>query len=643
MTRFYCFMILPSLFPLFLSAQKSTSDTIVLKEVEIRGHYPTLPGIRKINISETALQENLLNDVSDVVRTLPSLHVRSSGPGSSSLAYIRGAGASHTNVTWNGILLNSPMTGQADLSLVPSLFPDDIMLLAGNNSSFSRSPAIGGTLCIENEPSWKSPNKAGLMLSAGSFGNYSGGIIFSRGNQKVISRLRLYGKMDENRFPYMNNAIIPQEKMIRTDAGMTNGSAQHELFLKKRKTQYSLITWAGIVNREIPALITNVTAAKHIETQNDRFVRICGSAEWNKRTLSLFIKPSFNASELRYKLIHSTTGGSITSSDSRSLEHAIGTHQGIDLRLRRTILRTGNSVSLQEANVTDLKYNSGYDHRQCEAIHYLNIEQPIGRYFRFLGAARAGWAGSGWMPPSPAVHFYYRPLNQNLPVFYVSAGKNYRWPSLNDLYFIPGGNPDLKHEKSISYEAGIEDCIFKIAGSCLNLNLTVFYQEIDDWIIWQPSQYGFWQPFNIRNATSAGYTCSADWVREFTKGKILFSSQYTYNVANARDEAYETGQPVYLPVHNIYTQIAFHYGKWKFTTNAQFMSERKTSLYKNTWSPELEPVWVQNVSAGRSFAIGKTNLNIGLRSENIFNVQWQQIMWRPMPGRSFLITLSFEM
>jgi len=625
-----------------LNAQPQSTDTILLKQVEIREQYPVLPGIKKICLSETALQENRLNDVSEVVRSLPSLQVRSSGPGSSSLAYIRGAGASHTNVSWNGLLLNSPMTGQADLSLIPSLFADDIMLLAGNNSSFSRNPAIGGNLCIQNEPSWDKPDMAELLLSAGTFGNYSGGIVLSTGNEKIMSRLRLFGKKENNHFPYVNNAVIPQEKMYRENAGLIHGSVQHEVFFRKKQNLYSLVTWSGSVKREIPALMTNVTAAKHEETQDDSFIRLSGSAEWNRNNISLFIKPAFNSANLNYKLVHSTSGGSIISADCRSKENALSSHQGINFRFKNTIVRTGTTFEFNDAEITDMKYFSGYNHSISEAIMYVNAEQGLGKYFRLLAVGRSGIIGNEWMPVSPAVHVYFRPHNNNLPVFYVSAGKNFRYPSLNDLYFIPGGNPDLKKEKSMSYEAGMEDCLFKIAGTCLNVNITLFYQEIDDWIIWQPSQYGYWKPLNIRFATSAGYTVAADWEKAFSNGQILFNSQYTYNVANANDETYQTGQPVYLPVHNIYSQIAVSVKKWKFTSTAQFMSERKTSLYKNTWSPELDPVWIQNLSTGRIFSIGKTKLDAAIKCENLFNTQWQQILWRPMPGRSFLITLSFK-
>ena len=37
-----------------------------------------------------------------------------------------------------------------------------------------------------------------------------------------------------------------------------------------------------------------------------------------------------------------------------------------------------------------------------------------------------------------------------------SLSRNYRYPTLNDLYFQPGGNPDLKPEKGWSYDVGLD-------------------------------------------------------------------------------------------------------------------------------------------------------------------------------------------
>lgn len=37
----------------------------------------------------------------------------------------------------------------------------------------------------------------------------------------------------------------------------------------------------------------------------------------------------------------------------------------------------------------------------------------------------------------------------------ASITRNYRFPTLNDLYFLPGGNPALNNESGFTYETGL--------------------------------------------------------------------------------------------------------------------------------------------------------------------------------------------
>lgn len=73
----------------------------------------------------------------------------------------------------------------------------------------------------------------------------------------------------------------------------------------------------------------------------------------------------------------------------------------------------------------------------------------------------------------------------------ASVSRNYRFPTLNDLYFLPGGNPDLKNEQGFSYDAGIsfdvgKEKVYKLSGG-----MNWFDSYIEDWIIWLPTTKGF--------------------------------------------------------------------------------------------------------------------------------------------------------
>lgn len=91
----------------------------------------------------------------------------------------------------------------------------------------------------------------------------------------------------------------------------------------------------------------------------------------------------------------------------------------------------------------------------------------------------------------------------------ASVARNYRYPSLNDLYFKPGGNDSLKTEKGYTYEGGMEfrvkEGVFDFGGE-----VTVYNSHIRDWIVWLPTFKGFWTPLNVKKVHSYGVELRGD-------------------------------------------------------------------------------------------------------------------------------------
>ena len=91
----------------------------------------------------------------------------------------------------------------------------------------------------------------------------------------------------------------------------------------------------------------------------------------------------------------------------------------------------------------------------------------------------------------------------------ASVSRNYRFPTLNDLYFLPGGNPDLKNEHGFSYDAGVsfdvgKKGVYKLGGSA-----SWFDSYIDNWIVWLPTAKGFWTPKNVKEVHAYGVEVKA--------------------------------------------------------------------------------------------------------------------------------------
>jgi len=74
----------------------------------------------------------------------------------------------------------------------------------------------------------------------------------------------------------------------------------------------------------------------------------------------------------------------------------------------------------------------------------------------------------------------------------ASYGKSFHAPVFNDLYWKYGGNPNLRPERSTSFDAG---CTAELnAGGRLRLDASYFSIDAKDRIVWTPGSDGFGRP-----------------------------------------------------------------------------------------------------------------------------------------------------
>ena len=96
-------------------------------------------------------------------------------------------------------------------------------------------------------------------------------------------------------------------------------------------------------------------------------------------------------------------------------------------------------------------------------------------------------------------------------VLKASVARNYRYPTLNDRYYQPGGNPDLRPEHGFTYDGGISFALGGEAeGYTLRGEATLFDSHIDDWILWVQARRGYWTPRNVRKVHNYGAETKVD-------------------------------------------------------------------------------------------------------------------------------------
>ena len=210
---------------------------------------------------------------------------------------------------------------------------------------------------------------------------------------------------------------------------------------------------------------------------------------------------------------------------------------------------------------------------------------------------------------------------------------------LNDLYFLPGGNPGLNSEKGIAYEAGLSFAVGKDGSYTLSGSASWYDQHIDDWILWLPTAKGFFSPVNIKKVHAYGVEIRADLAAALTR-ELKISLDGTFSWAPSVNE----GEPMspadqsvgkQLPYEPEYSATAtgrLSWRSWGLLYQFCYYSERYTMSSNDiTLTGRLTPYLMSNLSLEKGFSFRWADLTLKGTVNNLFNEEYLSVLSRPMP------------
>jgi iron complex outermembrane receptor protein len=68
----------------------------------------------------------------------------------------------------------------------------------------------------------------------------------------------------------------------------------------------------------------------------------------------------------------------------------------------------------------------------------------------------------------------------------------------------------------------------------------------------------------------------------------------------------------------------------------------KSSNQESDFEQVLNPYLLAKVTAERQFHWEELQLRLKFSADNLFNQNYQSILWRPMPGRYYTVSLAFK-
>lgn len=651
-----------------VAAQRDTvARTVDIERVDITGRRPMREiGVQRTVIDSTVLRENISSSLADALASGTTIFIKSYGRATLSTASFRGTAPSHTQVTWNDMHVNSPMLGQVDFSLIPSYFIDDATVYHGASSVGITGGGLGGAIALQT----KAPATDGLSLryvqGAGSFTTFDEFLHLSYRAARWSVSTRVLYSTSENDFRYRNydtktlvtdpdgNVVDSYYPLQRNRNGAFRDlHLMQELYYTTRSgDRFSLAAWYLDTHRGLAMTSAERNTSKQKKnTQDERTLRAVGAWERLRNGLKFGARAGYAYTDMRYLVLADAEGNGnfFPATDARSRIHTLFAKAEAEYALGDRWLFTANLTGHQHrvhsGDLSLLDNTSGerattlYRQERFELSAFGAVKwRPLPR----LGvAADIRWElyGDRTTPAIPALFLDYLVSRRGKVVVKASAARNYRYPTLNDLYFQPGGNRDLRPERGWTWDAGAE-CALGGKRRSLRLSATAFDSRIDDWILWIGSaKQGIYTPVNIRRVESYGVECKLSADAATRSGwHFYFDGNFAWTRSINRGDPFSPAdesvgkQLVYIPVWSgAFTARAAWRG-WEAAYKWTWYSERFTMTDNDPGVlGRVRPYLMSDLSIEKRLGCRWADFSLKGVVHNLFNEEYQSVLARPMP------------
>lgn len=624
----------------FCGGAQSLSDSILLKgdtlgcileRVTIETN-PNPPNGADLHFGPELLQLHHNAPLADLLQEAPAVFVKSYGPSGSATPAFRGTGASHTQVFWNGLPINSPLLGLTDLSLGTVGMFEDVSLVFGAASAAYGDGGLGGAILLGNAVP-KGPLAVSVGQEVASFGNSRSSIGLHGGQGKWQTSTKAHYLRGRNNFPFLNiDRIEPVLDTLEHSSLQQLSFLQQVVFQARDRDQFAARVWLNGMDRELPPtmLTTNLT-----ESQSDRSLR--ASLEWSHWTYSGWsgeVKAALFQDRLHY-----LNGLAGIDSDTK-------TTQGfLDAKVRhywKSWLFQEAGIRVNRIRATSPGYQGPLSQSNATAFSRISLTPKEGLRIGLL--LRETLQANQWSLPALVADASYT-WDRSRKMVYLNGGHNFRFPSFNDLHWQPGGNPDLMAENAWTAEVGTkQELLPKKSKWGLRTHLSTYLSRVENMILWVPGTGSFWSAENVQSVFVRGAEASVKLGKDAGKWRWSVEGNYALTISENRSSGAGAGQPegmqlIYVPRHTGLVRLRISHGQSAATASQQFTGTRFTTRDNSSALPAFS---LGNIRLSHHFTFSKAGLEVYAGVNNVFNTSYQTIPWRPMPGRNYLVGLNLD-
>jgi len=514
---------------------------------------------------------------------------------------------------------------------------------------------------ISNHVDWNNKTTIKLLQGIGSYSTSDDFLQVSLGNQKFQSKTRAYFNISKNDYTFVNTAVaaIDPENGGITHPVETNKNADfsrsgflQEFYWKQNnKNVMAARWWWQTAKRSIPKGTSyEGPVGPGLNNQSDDDNKIVIDWKHYENKYHLLLRSGYSGKQLDYTLKNFVPGvGEIPAIYSESSQKSYLNTASLKYDFTSDFaIETSINYNYHQVVSHDSVLKTGFEKDRAEISCLLALHLSFAHRLNLNLMLRQEWVDFETVPVIPYFGFDYRLVDKSDFFVKGNIARNFHRPTLNDLYWQPGGKPDLLPEEGISGELGAEYRV-DYKKHELKCELTAFYSDVNNWIIWLPNYKGYWEPQNIRHVVAKGLEINLNLKGKTGKINYLLSANYAFtksiNYGNPQvwgDESYGK-QLAYIPVHSGNMMVNLSWKKYHCSWQHSSYSERfTTSSNDMAQRSRFYPYFMNDIIFGKSFTLNKLTISTELKIYNLFDETYRSVLYQPMPGRNYIFIVMIK-
>lgn len=598
-----------------------------------------------------------VTDFADALHRLPGITLRDyGGAGGMKTVSVRGFGAKHTGVSYDGVMLSECQSGEIDLSRYSLDNVDHLSLVIGDNDDIfipARQATTPAVLHIETLqlPSADMKPHLTTQLKAGSFGYVSPFVRYEQ-NVSPCFAFSLVGEYTyaENDYPYTIQNVTQTVSDRRTNSRMNTGHAELNLSYSPNATNLLTAKFYYYDNdRQLPGQVryyTNISG----ETLHDRnfFAQLHYQTRWND-CWSLKAAGKLNWTESVYK--DKLMAGGVNDASYWQRE-GYATAALLYVPTERWAFDYSADYAFNNLNGTSWRTVVGRPYRHTvlqtlTAKYRFRRLTVLGRllYSLYLNSSHEGPSARNMRRLSPSLSLSYKLLERHDLYLRASYKNIFRAPTFNESYYYHYGSTDLKPESTQQLNLGVTYAARPAEGTELTLTLDGYLNHVSDMIVAVPYNMFVWTCINVSKVRiyGADATLKGQW-QAAPHHRLQLAVNYSYQRAENRtnpESPYYNHQIAYIPRHTGSVAVSWENPWANISLHGVGMSSRwpNNNHYEGTMVAGYTDC---GITLWRHFHWGRSRLEARFDLKNLFDKQYEIVARYPMPGRSYAVTLNFK-